>query len=142
MITKFNEFLNENESDDIRKRLEDRIGRSFKRIQTKYPKSEQGEEPVTRKEEPTREPYGWDRSEPISNDFNFPDIEPIKRELKIKPRTKEGTDMRKKEALNGLKSMGFVEKDIKDFLDRIVELYPETETGDIIMRGIRELSGK
>lgn len=134
MITKFDKFLNENESDDIRRRLEDRINRSFQRIRTKYPKTELGEEPI--RKEPTREPS---RSEPVIE----PKREPTeKRELQIKPKVKTGTDVRKKEAFSGLKSMGFDEKDIKDFLDRIIELYPETETGDIIMRGIRELSKK
>jgi hypothetical protein len=131
MITKFDKFLNENESDDIRKRLEDRINRSFQRIRTKYPKTELGEEPV-------REPS---RSEPVIEPKR--EVKPTeKRELQIKPKVKSGTDVRKKEAFSGLKSMGFDEKDIKDFLDRIIELYPETETGDIIMRGIRELSNK
>ena len=118
MITKFDNFLNE--SDEIRKRIEDRL----KRMRSLYPNSDELKTELDSKPKPSD-------TKPI-----------IKRELEIKPRTKVGTDVRKKEAFNGLKSMGFDEKDIKDYLDRIVELYPETETGDIIMRGIRELSKK
>jgi Holliday junction resolvasome RuvABC DNA-binding subunit len=110
MITTFDDFLNE--SDEIRKRIEDRLKKSFDILRAQHGVA------------------------PRSSDKP----EGKKRELKIRPK-KEG-DTRLKDAYNGLKSLHFSDKDIKDFIDRIEELYPETTTTEIVERGIKELSAK
>ena len=134
MIKKFEDFLNE--SDEIRKRLEDRIKRSFDQLRIQHPHHiESKPETTPLLPEPT----------PVLPETTPVLPEPIKptkpRELKIKPKKLSSQDPRLRDAFVALKNMGFLEKEVKEFISRIEELYPETTTGDIIKAGLKEFRG-
>lgn len=122
MITRFKHFLNEN-SDEIRKNLSDRINKAFNNIILKYPKREEPKKPV----QPEK------KVEP-------PKVEKPK-ELRLKSIKVKGLDdTRLVDALTALKGMGFEEKRVQEFLKNIEEIYPETTTEDIIKFGMKHLS--
>lgn len=119
MITKFIDFLNEN--DDIHKRLSDRLNRTLDRIKSKYPSD-------TYKLKPEPE---------IKIE---PEIKPEikKNELTLKPKKGKFEDDRLNDAFVGLVGMGFSDGNVIDFLKRL-NIHPETTVGEIVQFGIQNL---
>lgn len=118
MITNFEEFLNENESDDIKKRLLQRIDNAFKkiRIENKIP------EPI--------------KNEPIKiNSVTNQLKEPI-----LKSKKSKFGDYRLDDAYFGLIGMQYTDKAIKDYLGDII-LEPNDTADSIIYWGIKKYLG-
>jgi Holliday junction resolvasome RuvABC DNA-binding subunit len=113
MITNFNIFLNESESEDIFKKLTDMINDTFNQLIQKYPNDEKN-----------------------LKKHNVIKIDSTKREekgLKLKPMKNAYTDDRLNDALIGLTSLGYKEKDVKDFLNRLYNITPDITVSDIII---------
>ena len=118
MITKFEDFLNEN--DDIQRRLSDRINKYFNTIKSKYPKEKilSDETPISRKEEELP-----------------PEVKKKLTKPKLRPEEQKYADKRLDDAYKALSAMGYVDDSIKKFLTRI-ELEPETTATGIVELGI------
>ena len=138
MIIDFHDFLNE--SDDIRKRLEDRINKAFDKIRVKYPNPN----PNTDKTEPLK--GSVIDSGPVQNPPTEHKPMPIKggvidssgdegEEPEFKPKKQKFSDRRLDDAYYALMSMGYVEKNVKDFLESIILTDKVTATS-IVRSGI------
>jgi hypothetical protein len=114
MITKFQDFLNED--NDIQKRILDRINREFDKIRSKMPPREEQSSPPE-KIEPEKNKEGKKVSKA--------------KEPKLKPEESRFDDKRLDDAFIALKAMGYTEKAIIEFLNRI-EL-ETTDTADSIV---------
>ena len=145
MITIFEYFLNEGESsEDIKRRLLQRIDNAFKQIRSKYDIPEPVSisetkpiNPVTTEKEPVpsitetkpteKEPVG-----PIKNKI---------KQVKFKKTTEADKfkDERMNAAYNGLTSLGFTEDNVLKYLNRI-DLEADDTTENIIQTGIKHLS--
>ena len=104
MITDFHDYLNE--SDDIRKRLEDRINKAFDKIRVKYPN------PTPEEHKPVS------KTEPVKGVID--DSGDLGEEPQLKPKKQKFSDKRLDDAFYALKQMGYVDKNIEEFLDSII----------------------
>ena len=135
MIIKFEYFLNEGESsEDIKKRLLQRIDNAFKQIRSKYDIPEPVK-PVITTEKPVEPVNPTEEKEPVV---------PIKnkiKQVKFKKTTEADKfkDERMNAAYNGLTSLGFTEDNVLKFLNRI-DLEHDDTTENIIQTGIKHLS--
>lgn len=102
MITNFYDYLNE--SDDIRKRLEDRINKAFDKIRVKYPNPNPNLKSDKIKNEPLKDVIDGDGGE-------IPEL---------KPKKQKYSDKRLDDAYYALMAMGYVEIKIKEFLDSVI----------------------
>lgn len=133
MITNFKDFLNENESDDIEKRLLQRIGNAFKQIKYKKDIKEEPKGNIEKNVEQNK-----DNPKIINTPTN--QNTSIERIPKFKSKPSLFGDKRLDDAYFGLLPL-YGKNAVEDYLNNI-ELEPDLTTTDIVRYGMKYLSKK
>jgi hypothetical protein len=132
MIIRFNDFLNEDISDDIRKRLSDRINKTIDNIILKYPK-------IIKEKPKTKEESKIKSEEPLPpKKVSVDDDE--EKAPRMKPKKSLFGDKRLDDSFYALTEMGLREDVIKSFLLDI-DLQPDDTVKGIVKFGIKYFFG-